>query len=107
MSSRPVGVIHHDGDALVPEWPPFIKASGLRRRNGHEEERVAEKQVSFSADRRKNQGARPDLHLSDLKQLDKVAAGMVVQSIARRGLTSDKSPLTEPSGNGPIAQKLV
>src|SRR5262249_56504249 len=30
----------------------------LGRRNGHEEERVAEKQVSFSADRRENQGAR-------------------------------------------------
>ena len=31
---------------------------GGRKRNGHEEERVAEKQVSFSADRRENQGAR-------------------------------------------------
>src|SRR5262245_38794669 len=30
----------------------------LRKRNAHEEERVAEKQVSFSADRRENQGAR-------------------------------------------------
>src|SRR6476620_4389507 len=34
-----------------------IKASGIRRRNGHEEERAAEKRVSFSADRRENQGA--------------------------------------------------
>src|SRR6516165_9117527 len=32
--------------------PPIL------RRNGHEEERVAEKQVSFSADRCENQGAR-------------------------------------------------
>src|SRR3989454_6290387 len=30
----------------------------ILRRNRHEEERVAEKQVSFSADRRENQGAR-------------------------------------------------
>src|SRR5260370_29315031 len=29
-----------------------------RRRNGHEEERVAENQVSFSADRCENQGTR-------------------------------------------------
>src|SRR5215831_18289320 len=36
----------HGGDALI------------LRRNGREEERVAEKQVSFSADRRENQGAR-------------------------------------------------
>src|SRR5262245_36870546 len=34
-----------------------MKASEPKRRNGREEERVAEKQVSFSADRRKNQGA--------------------------------------------------
>src|SRR5262245_234306 len=36
----------------------YQSVSGLRKRNGHEEERVAEKQVSFSADRRENQGAR-------------------------------------------------
>src|SRR5215813_5523612 len=41
---------------------PIIKASRLKR-NGYEEERVADeriadKQVSFSADRRENQGAR-------------------------------------------------
>src|SRR2546430_8512972 len=29
----------------------------ILRRNDHEEERVAEKQISFSADRRENQGA--------------------------------------------------
>src|SRR5213596_2144988 len=36
----------------------LVATSGLRKRNGHEEERVAEKQVSFAADRRENQGAR-------------------------------------------------
>jgi hypothetical protein len=35
--------------------PP--QSPAIRRRNGHEEERVAEKQVSFSADRRENRGA--------------------------------------------------
>src|SRR5213596_2710787 len=36
----------------------LVATSGLRKRNGHEQERVAEKQVSFSADRRENRGAR-------------------------------------------------
>src|SRR6478672_4095545 len=37
---------------------PNLSKPRERKRNGHEEERVAEKQVSFSADRRENQGAR-------------------------------------------------
>src|SRR5262249_60512170 len=36
----------------------ITRADLYRKRNGHEEEWVAEKQVSFSADGRENQGAR-------------------------------------------------
>src|SRR3989442_8950498 len=73
ISSKPTRAPSTDGSSSLQTWsrpwrgqtevcqhnsPSFIKASGLRRRNGHEEERVAEKQVSFSADRRENQRAR-------------------------------------------------
>src|SRR5207247_10474079 len=73
ISSKPTRAPSTDGSSSLQTWsrpwrgqtevcqhnsPTFIKASGLRRRNGHEEERVAAKQVSFSADRRENQGAR-------------------------------------------------
>src|SRR5215469_10976067 len=37
--------------------PKCVDDAGPRRRNRHEEERVAEQQVSFPADRRENQGA--------------------------------------------------
>src|SRR5258708_19131238 len=36
---------------------PIDQSLKTKEENGHEEDRVAEKQVSFSADRRENQGA--------------------------------------------------
>src|SRR5262249_9736303 len=37
--------------------PALPRSPGPRKSNGHERSRIAEKQVSFSADRRANQGA--------------------------------------------------
>ena len=68
--------------------PPIIKASGRRRRNGYEEERVGEKRVSFSADRRENQRAKrlAGEMLSRLRALVKEAEPEVVEEWKWRGV---------------------
>ena len=68
--------------------PPIIKASGRRRRNGYEEERVGEKRVSFSADRRENQRARrlAGEMLSRLRALVKEADPEVAEEWKWRGV---------------------
>ena len=75
---------------------PAIKASGLRKRNGHEEERVAEKQVSFSADRRENQGARR-LAGQDAQPAPCLSQGS--RSRSRRGVEVER-------GSGVVARRI-
>src|SRR5919108_6660427 len=64
------------------------KASGLGRRNNHEEERVAEKQISFSADRRENQGAR---QLAGPDAQSAAYLGQASRSRSRRGVEVERS----------------
>ena len=68
--------------------PSFVKATGLEKRNGDEEERVAAEQVSFSADRREGQGARrlAGETLSRLRTLVKEADPEVVEEWKWRGV---------------------
>src|SRR5215813_1917949 len=69
-----------------------IKASRRRRTNGHEDERVAEKQVaekqvSFRADRRENQGARR-LARQDAQPV--AYLGQASRSRSRRGVEVER-----------------
>src|ERR1043166_9507593 len=73
-----------------------IKASGLRKRNGHEEEQVAEKQVSFSADRRENLGARR-LAGQDAQPAPYLSQGS--RSRSRRGVEVER-------GSGVVTRRL-
>jgi len=60
----------------------------MRKRNGHDEERVTERQVSFPADRHENQGARrlAGKMLSRLRALVKEADPEVVEERRWRGV---------------------
>src|SRR5712671_8136077 len=73
-----------------------VAKSGLRRRSGHGEERVAEKQVSFSADRRENQGARR-LAGQDAQSAPYLSQGS--RSRSRRGVEVER-------GSGVVARRI-
>jgi hypothetical protein len=72
------------------------KADLYRKRNGHEEERVAEKQVSFSAYRRENQGARR-LAGQDAQLAPYLSQGS--RSRSRRGVEVER-------GSGVVARRI-
>src|SRR5229473_5576520 len=75
---------------------PIYQGLGLRKRNGHEEERVAEKQVSFSADRRENQGAR---RLAGQDAQPAPYLGQGSRSRSRRGVEVER-------GSGVVARRI-
>src|SRR5262245_17087880 len=68
----------------------------LRQRNGQEEERTAEKQVSFSADRRANQGAR---RLAGKDAQPAAYLGQGSRSRSRRGVEVER-------GSGVVARRI-
>src|ERR1700732_1716362 len=70
--------------------------AGLRRRNRHEEERVAEQQVSFSAYRRENQGAR---RLAGQDAQPAPYLGQGSRSRSRRGVEVER-------GSGVVARRI-
>src|SRR5438105_1210564 len=75
---------------------PFIKASeGVRRRNGHEEERAAKQRVSLSADRRENQGAK---RLAGRDAQPAPYLGQGSRSRSRRGVEVEKAFQSRRSG---------
>src|SRR6266481_8642483 len=59
----------------------------ILRRNKHDEERVAEKQVSFSADRRENQGAG---RLAGQNAQPAAYLGQASRSRSRRGVEVER-----------------
>src|SRR5215469_12886067 len=66
-----------------------IEASRRTKRNGHEdkEERIAEKQVSFSTDRRENQGVR---RLAGRNARPAACLGQGSRSRSRRGVEMER-----------------
>src|SRR5262245_62667341 len=73
-----------------------MKASEPKRRNGREEERVAEKQASFSADRRENQGAG---RLAGQDAQSAAYLGQASRSRSRRGVEVER-------GSGVVARRI-